>query len=132
VTVPIDSAAGEKLFAFSEKSGLSFQIHYEVEDALLPPLEKMLKKYPRAKVIWCHLAQVRYQGRASKYDARYVETLINAYPNLYFDLAFGSKDSLYPCSNEYHARVPECDHEKTRRVQDSIVIAMHGIALLKY
>lgn len=105
VTVPIDSEAGEKLFAFSEKSGLSFQIHYEVEDTLLPPLEKMLKKYPGAKVIWCHLAQVRYKGRASKYDAKYVEKLINEYPNLYFDLAFGDKDSIYPGSREYHARV---------------------------
>ena len=105
VTVPIDSDVGEKLFAFSEKSGLSFQIHYEVEDALLPPLEKMLKKHPGAKVIWCHLAQVRYQGRASKYDANYVKKLINEYPNLYFDLAFGDKDSRYPGSKEYHARV---------------------------
>lgn len=31
--------------------------------------------------------------------------LISEHPNLYFDLAFGHKDSLYPGSNEYHARV---------------------------
>lgn len=105
VTFPIDSDLGERLFSFSEQSGLSFQIHYEIEDKLLPPLEKMLKKYPKAKVIWCHLAQVRYKNRASKYSAAYVRKLINEHPNLYFDVAFGGKDSIYPGSDEHHSRV---------------------------
>jgi hypothetical protein len=86
VTIPINSNVAEKLFSFSEKSGLSFQIHYEPEDRLLPPLEEMLKKYPKAKVIWCHLAQVRYKDLASKYNANYVRKLISEHPNLYFDL----------------------------------------------
>ena len=105
VTVPIYSVAAEKLFSFSEKTGLSFQIHYEIEDRLLPLLEEMLKKYPGAKVIWCHLAQVKYKDRAPKYNANYVRKLITEHPNLYFDLAFGHKDSIYPGSKEYHARV---------------------------
>lgn len=105
VTVPIDSHAGHKLFEFSERSGISFQIHYEVEDALLQPLEKMLAKYPSAKVIWCHLAQVRYSIRGKKYGPDYVRRLIEKYPNIYFDLAFGDFNSVYPGSDERHATV---------------------------
>ena len=103
VTVPIDSEAGHKLFEFSESSGISFQIHYEVEDKLLPPLEKMLAKYPNAKVIWCHLGQVRYSTRAKSYGPEYVRSLIEKHPNIYFDLAFGDVDSVYPGSDEHHA-----------------------------
>lgn len=105
VTVPINAEAGQKLFAFSNRSGISFQIHYEIEDVLLPPLEEMLAKYPNAKVIWCHLAQVRYASRAKTYGPQYLRHLIETYPNIYFDLAFGNADSIYPGSNEAHARV---------------------------
>ena len=105
VIVPIDSDAGHKLFRFSDRSGISFQIHYEIEDNLLPPLEKMLAKYPNAKVIWCHLGQVRYSARAKTYGPEYVRSLIEKYPNIYFDLAFGGADAVYPPSGEHHARV---------------------------
>ena len=105
VTVPIDSDAGHKLFKFSELTGKPFEIHYEVEDDLLSPLEKMLAKYPKAKVIWCHLAQVRYSRRATTYGPEYVRSLIEKYPNIYFDLAFGNAKSVHPGSNEHHARV---------------------------
>ena len=105
VNIPLNSEAGHKLFRFSEDSGISFQIHYEIEDDLMPVLEKMLAKYPNARVIWCHLAQVRYSGRANNYGPAYVRSLIEAYPNIYFDLAFGGADSVYPGSNEHHARV---------------------------
>ena len=103
VAVPIDSAAGQALFDFAERSGISFQIHYEVEDALLPPLETMLARYPKAKVIWCHLGQVRYAARAGRYSPQYVRRLIEKYPNIYFDLAFGGANSVYPPSHEHHA-----------------------------
>ncbi len=105
VTIPIDSDAAHKLFKFSERSGISFQIHYEVEDYLLPLLEKMLANYPNARVIWCHLAQVRYSARAKSYGPEYVRSLIEKYPHIYFDLAFGDADSIYPGSDENHARV---------------------------
>jgi hypothetical protein len=29
--------------------------------------------YPKAKVIWCHIAQVRYIERASRYTPAYVD-----------------------------------------------------------
>jgi hypothetical protein len=105
VAVPIDGPTGHRLFRLSEATGLAFQIHYEIEDALLPPLENMLQQYPKAKVIWCHLAQVRYLERASRYTPAYVDSLIRRFPKLYFDTAFGDAGSVYPLSNQRHARV---------------------------
>jgi predicted TIM-barrel fold metal-dependent hydrolase len=105
VHVPIDGPIGHRVFSLSEKNGIPFQIHYEVEDELLAPLEKMLEQYPKAKVIWCHLAQTRYIERASRYTPAYVQTLIKRFPNLYFDTAFGDSSSIYPLSNQRHARV---------------------------
>jgi predicted TIM-barrel fold metal-dependent hydrolase len=110
VNIPIDGPLGEELFAFAEKTGLPFEIHYEIEDTLLLPLETMLKRHPRAKVIWCHLAQIRYQRRSTVYSPAYVRHLIETYPNLYFDLAFGGPDSVYPISGERHARIWDTEH----------------------
>lgn len=97
----IDSPAGHQLFQFSAESGISFQIHQEIEDQYLPPLEKMLTQYPKAKVIWCHLAQMRYQARNTVYGPDYVRKLIEQHPNLYFDLFSGPPDHIYPTSKEY-------------------------------
>ena len=107
VHVPIDGPIGQRVFSLSEKTGVPFQIHYEVEDGLLAPLENMLERYPKARVIWCHLAQIRYIERASRYTPAYVKTLIKRFPNLYFDTAFGDSNSIYPLSNQRHARVWE-------------------------
>jgi len=97
----IDSPAGHLLFKFSAESGIPFQIHQEIEDQYLPVLEKMLKQYPNAKVIWCHLSQMRYQARNTLYGPDYVRKLIEQHPNLYFDLFAGPSDHLYPASKEY-------------------------------
>lgn len=102
--LPIDGPAGHLLFAFAAESGIPFQIHQEIEDRLLPPLEKMLKQYPKAKVIWCHLAQMRYQGRNTVYGSDYVRRLIEQHPNLYFDLFAGPPDHVYPTNGEYPGR----------------------------
>lgn len=105
VNVPIDGPTGHRVFALSEKTGIAFQIHYEIEDGLLEPLEKMLAQYPKAKVVWCHLAQIRYIERASRYTPAYVDGLIKRFPNLHFDTAFGDSASVYPVSNQRHARI---------------------------
>ncbi len=105
VTIPIDSPAAHLLFKFANESGIAFQIHYEIEDELFEPLEKMLQLYPKAKVIWCHLAQIRYSQKAKKYDPVFVKGLLERHPNLYFDLAFGDKDSIYKPSNEFQSRI---------------------------
>lgn len=103
--LPIDGPIGHRVFGISEQTGVPFQIHYEIEDDLLVPLEKMLERYPRAKVIWCHLAQIRYIERATRYTPSYVDSLIRRFPNLYFDTAFGGSGSVYPLSNQRHSRV---------------------------
>ncbi len=105
VDIPIDGPVGHRVFALSEKLGLPFQLHYEIEDRLLPPLERMLDQYPRARVIWCHVGQVRYIERASRYSPAYLEGLIKRFPNLWFDTAFADAMSVYPMSNQRHARV---------------------------
>jgi len=105
LALPIDGELGHRLFRLSEETGISFQIHYEIEDQLLPPLEKMLKQYPKAKVIWCHLAQIRYSDLNTIYGPAYVRKLIENHPNLYFDIAFGGPDSRYPGSREFHATI---------------------------
>lgn len=105
ITVPIDGPIGHRVFSLSAQLGLPVQLHYEIEDSLLPPLEAMLEQYPRAQVIWCHVAQVRYAERASAYNASYAEGLIKRFANLYFDTAFGDARSVYPLSGQRHARV---------------------------
>lgn len=97
----LDSPAGHLLFKFSAESGIPFQIHQEIEDQYLPVLEKMLTQYPKAKVIWCHLSQMRYQNRNTVYGPGYVRKLIEQYPNLYFDLFVGPPKNPYPLSNEF-------------------------------
>ncbi|NCA18017.1 MAG: amidohydrolase, partial [Betaproteobacteria bacterium] len=105
VDLPIDGPTGHKIFALSERLGIPFQLHYEVEDALLPPLERMLAQYPRSKVIWCHVGQVRYAERTTAYNPSYVEGLIKRFPHLFFDTAFGDANSTYPISRQRHSRV---------------------------
>lgn len=102
--LPIDGPAGHQLFQFSADSGIPFEIHQEIEDQYLAPLEKMLAQYPKAKVIWCHLAQMRYQDRNTIYGPDYVRKLIERHPNLYFDLFSGPPNHVYPGSGEYPGR----------------------------
>jgi len=104
VVIRIDGPEGHRLFAFAEKIGVPFQIHYEIEDVLLDPLADMLAKYPKAKVIWCHLAQIRYQSRTTRYTRGMIAAWLDKYPNLYIDTAFGDSQSTYSPSGERHAR----------------------------
>ena len=105
VSIPLNGEHGHRLFRFSEDTGLPFQIHYEIEDGLLPALEEMLGAYPRARVIWCHLAQIRYQERSTIYGPAYVRRLLDKHPGLHLDTAFGDAYSVYPVSRQRHARV---------------------------
>jgi hypothetical protein len=114
ITIDLAGPAGRGLFQLSEKYGVAFQIHYEIEDGLLPALESMLEQHPRAKVIWCHFAMIRHPERAKKYGPNYVASLIERFPGLHFDLAVpqgnhvykptGARDStLYNPSGELNA-----------------------------
>lgn len=104
VNIPIDGPLGHRLFSFSQKYGIPFQIHQEIEDHFLPPLERMLGQYPGAKVIWCHLAQIRFLSRSTIYSPEYLGQLLDRHSNLYIDTAFGGRRSIYPGSGEPHAR----------------------------
>lgn len=100
VTVPLDDPGVEAVFRLAETTGIALQIHYEVEDVLLPPLEALLARHPKAKVIWCHLGQVRLPGRARRYGPDYVVSLLDRFPNLYFDLGLPGPRHVHPMSGE--------------------------------
>jgi hypothetical protein len=99
ITVPLKTDAVHDLFRFSQANNVPFTIHYEIEDALLPPLEDLLERYPGALVVWAHVGQVRYPDRAKRYDPRYVRSLIARFPNLHFDLgSMVYPGNVYPAS----------------------------------
>ena len=99
VTVPLDSGPVHALFQFSQENKVMFMIHYEIEDVLLSPLEAMLERYPGALVVWCHVGQVRYPNRSTRYGPAYVRSLIERFPNLHFDLgAMAYPGHVYPGS----------------------------------
>jgi len=95
ITIDITGPAGQALFKLSEETGIAFQIHYEIEDRLLPALETMLVRHPDAKVIWCHLAMIRYPDRSTIYGPAYVSGLIEKHPGLHFDLASPPGHNIY-------------------------------------
>lgn len=121
VDIALDGPLGQRVFRIAAQTGLPVQIHYEVEDGLMPALERMLTQYPQAKVIWCHLAQVRYAERAPGYTAACVAALIGRFPNLYFDTAFGDSTSIYPLSNQRHAHVWATDGSLAKDWRELIV-----------
>jgi hypothetical protein len=99
VTVPLDSSPVHALFQFSQENKVMFMIHYEIEDVLLSPLEAMLERYPGALVVWCHVGQIRYPDRSTRYGPAYVRSLIERFPNLHFDLgAMAYPGNVYPGS----------------------------------
>ncbi len=57
--MPVDSKAMRVVFELSKEKGIPFLLHHEAEDQFLPELERMLRRYPGAKVIWCHFGRNR-------------------------------------------------------------------------
>lgn len=109
ITIPIDSPWGQAVFQLSSETGLAFQIHYEPEDALLAPLETMLKACPGAKVIWCHAGQVRYPTKQLMYGPEYLDRTLSQHPNLFCDLALATPATPYPGSGFHHNTVQRGD-----------------------
>ena len=96
VHMPVDSETMQVVFALSSETGIPFLIHHKAEDALFPELERMLVKYPKAKVVWCHVGRNRNTGtwkRFRKPDG--VRAMILKYPNLYFDLVQSKLGATY-------------------------------------
>lgn len=97
VHMPVDSEAMQVVFQLSSETGIPFLLHHEAEDELLPELERMLAKYPKAKVIWCHVGRNRNPTTWKKFrtpDA--VREFLKKYPNLYFDLVQSKPGHKYP------------------------------------
>jgi hypothetical protein len=107
--IAIDGPLGEEIFSYANEHRAIFQIHYEVEERLLPALEKMLSRYPNARVIWCHVGRVRYPARAPHYDSAYVRRLLHDHPNLYFDTSEGRVANKYEGSGEVATVMWEAD-----------------------
>ena len=96
VHTPVDSAGMQVVFQLSSETGIAFSLHHEAEDALLPELEKMLAKYPKAKVIWDHVGRNRnYQTWKTFRSADAVRDFLTKYPNLYFDFLPSRPGSKY-------------------------------------
>jgi predicted TIM-barrel fold metal-dependent hydrolase len=87
VHMPADSESFEAVFRLAETSGLPMLVHHEAEDALLPELERMLDRHPRAKVIWCHVGRNRNSATWTILPTpEGVRAMLDRHPNLYFDL----------------------------------------------
>lgn len=96
VHMPVDSEAMQVVFELSNETGIPFLLHHEAEDELLPELERMLAKYQKAKVIWCHVGRNRNPAtwkKVRKPDA--VKEFLSKYPNLYFDFLASKPGSKY-------------------------------------
>jgi hypothetical protein len=96
VHTPVDSEGMQVVFQLSSETGIPFSLHHEAEDELLPELERMLAKYPKAKVIWDHVGRNRnYQTWKKFRHAEAVREFLSKYPNLYFDFLPSRPGSKY-------------------------------------
>lgn len=87
VHLPVDSESFEAVFRIAEATGLPMLLHHEAEDALLPELERMLVRHPKATVIWCHVGRNRDRDTWTVLPTpEGVRRFLARYPNLYFDL----------------------------------------------
>ena len=101
VTVPMDGPNGHRLFRLSSQTGIPFLIHNEPEDEPLEALERMLRAYPRARVINAHFGQLRAPSRQTHFGPGLVRRLLETYPNLSFDLATGKPGRRYKCDPSF-------------------------------
>jgi predicted TIM-barrel fold metal-dependent hydrolase len=97
VNVALDGPNGHRLFKLAEATGVAFVIHNEPEDAALDGLEKMLKAYPKAKVINAHFGQVRHPEKQRRFTPELVRRLLGTYANLHYDISTGHPGRGYQC-----------------------------------
>jgi predicted TIM-barrel fold metal-dependent hydrolase len=96
VHMPVDSEAMRVVFELSSETGIPFLLHHEAEDELLPELERMLVKYPKVKLIWCHIGRNRNPVTWKKFrKADAAREFLSKYPNLYFDFLASPPGSKY-------------------------------------
>jgi predicted TIM-barrel fold metal-dependent hydrolase len=96
VHMPVDSEAFEVVFRLSSETGIPFLLHHEAEDVLIPELERMLTRYPKAKLIWCHAGRNRNPETWKRFtDTDAIRGLLKTHPNLYFDLVQSKPGGRY-------------------------------------
>lgn len=87
VHLPVDSESFEAVMRLAEETGLPMLLHHEAEDALLPEVERMLERHPRARVIWCHVGRNRDRATWTRLSTpEGVRDFLKRFPNLSFDL----------------------------------------------
>ena len=88
VYTPLTSPQFAYVFALSERYDAPLLLHHEAEDRLLPELETMLDRYPKARVVWCHGGRSRNPHLWTRMtDPAQVGSLLGRHPNLYLGLA---------------------------------------------
>ena len=118
-----DDPKMENLFAACEALDLPVTIHINnafkmygiVDDLGLPRLEKMLKKYPKLKILghsqcfWCEISadcteQLRDDYPKGKVIDGKIAELMRKYENLYCDISAGSGMNAFTRDREYAAK----------------------------
>lgn len=113
VHLPMDSEPFEALFSLAEESGLPFLVHHEAEDALLPELERMLERHPRARVIWCHVGRNRDTATWTILPTPDgVRAFLRKYPNLFFDLNQAKPGGRHRGTNQVDSVLYDIDRSK--------------------
>jgi hypothetical protein len=102
IHTPVNSPGFEVIFRASEETGLPFLLHHEAEDDLLPELEEMLRRFPQANVVWCHVGRNRDPSRWKQFPTpEGVKAFIARYPNLHFDILQSSNMSRFPPNSAF-------------------------------
>ena len=113
VHLPVDSPSFEAVFSLAEETGLPMLLHHEAEDALLPELERMLARHPKAHVIWCHMGRNRNRSTWTKLPTPDgVRNFLRRYPNLFFDLNQAKPGSRHRGTNQVDAVLYDTDPGK--------------------
>lgn len=113
VHLPMESPGFEAVFQLSEETGLPFLVHHEAEDAMLPEMERMLARHPKAKVIWCHVGRNRDSATWTVFPTPDgVRAFLMRYPNLYFDLNQAKPGSRHRGTNQVDSVLYDIDRTK--------------------
>lgn len=120
VHLPADSEPFEAVFRLSEEIGMPFLVHHEAEDVLLPELERMLTRHPRATVIWCHVGRDRNRETWTILPRpEGVRAFLLKYPNLFFDLNQARPGSRHRGTNQVDSVLYDIDPTKGGRQTDA-------------